>query len=121
MSDGARVEATRPLLRRPLAVGRADDPLEREAEAVADRVLRMPDPGPALAGERPTASQPQTPTGKQPAGEEPEEPYPFPSKPIGIGVAPVDEEEGDGVAQRRPAGAGACWPTSWRTCCSRPR
>jgi Domain of unknown function (DUF4157) len=32
-----------------LRVGPADDPLEREADAVADRVMRMPEPGVAVA------------------------------------------------------------------------
>ena len=32
-----------------LHVGAVDDPLEREADAVADRVMRMPEPGIALA------------------------------------------------------------------------
>lgn len=34
--------------RSPLRVGAVHDPLEREADAVADRVLRMPSPGPSL-------------------------------------------------------------------------
>lgn len=34
-------------LQRKLEVGSTDDPLEREADAVAERVMRMPDPSPA--------------------------------------------------------------------------
>jgi hypothetical protein len=109
MAAGDRVEVTRPLLRRPLTVGKADDPLEREAEAIVDRVLRMPDPAPALAGGRHTVSQSltayrQMATGKE--FEKPEEPYPFPSEPIGLGFLPRDAERGDEVAHRRLAGAG---------------
>jgi hypothetical protein len=40
--------ATTPLpgiIQRKLAVGPVDDPLEHEADRVADRVMRMPDPG----------------------------------------------------------------------------
>lgn len=40
---------TKPRLQASLKVGALDDPLEREAEAVAERVLRTPDPAPALA------------------------------------------------------------------------
>jgi hypothetical protein len=47
-----RAVVARPLpaaLQAKLEVGTADDPLEREADRVADRVMRMPDPGSALS------------------------------------------------------------------------
>jgi hypothetical protein len=47
---------TRPIQAK-LAVGRQDDPLEREADQVADTVLRMPDPTSA-GGEQPSGSEP---------------------------------------------------------------
>jgi hypothetical protein len=43
------VLAARPLVQASMREGAVDDPLEWEAEAVAERVLRMPDPAPALA------------------------------------------------------------------------
>src|SRR5215472_4048044 len=33
-----------PVMQRKLEVGRADDPLEHEADRVAEQVMRMPDP-----------------------------------------------------------------------------
>jgi hypothetical protein len=45
MSTPSFVAEQAPLLQRsPLRVGAVDDPLEREADAVADRVMRMPAP-----------------------------------------------------------------------------
>ena len=42
-----------PILQRKLEVGAVNDPLEHEADAVAERVMRMADPGPiAAAGPR---------------------------------------------------------------------
>src|SRR4051794_15349460 len=45
----ARATHASPSLRLPilpkLEIGSVDDPLEREADQVADRVMRMPDPG----------------------------------------------------------------------------
>jgi hypothetical protein len=38
-----------PRIQAKLEVGRVDDPLEREADAAADRVMRMPDRGPGLS------------------------------------------------------------------------
>lgn len=38
----------RPRVQTRLRVGAVDDPLERQADEVAERVLRMPDPGPAM-------------------------------------------------------------------------
>jgi outer membrane protein OmpA-like peptidoglycan-associated protein len=45
-----------PILQPKLEVGAVDDPLEREAEAVADAVMRMPDPAAAAAA---SAAPPQ--------------------------------------------------------------
>jgi hypothetical protein len=39
-----------------LAIGRVDDPLEREADRVADQVMRMPDPGTARGAAGPPGS-----------------------------------------------------------------
>lgn len=43
----------RPRVQASFRAGAVGDPLERQADEFADRVLRMPDPGPALAADRP--------------------------------------------------------------------
>jgi hypothetical protein len=51
-------EASRPIAIQPkLAVGAVDDPLEREADHVADQVMRMPDPDVSVATTRPQISR----------------------------------------------------------------
>jgi Domain of unknown function (DUF4157) len=41
------------ILQTKLEIGAVDDPLEREADAVADRVMRMPDPAPSISAAPP--------------------------------------------------------------------
>lgn len=50
MSTAASAPTHEPpmVVQRSLRVGAVDDPLEKQADAVADRVMRMPDPAPAL-------------------------------------------------------------------------
>jgi hypothetical protein len=59
--------APAPRLQARLAVGAVDDPLEREADAAADRVMRMVDPAlaPACAAVEETASLRARPAGAQ--------------------------------------------------------
>jgi hypothetical protein len=55
-----RVPAVRAILRAPrmqpkLTIGAVNDPAEREADRVADQVMRMPEPGPAHDAPAPPA------------------------------------------------------------------
>lgn len=50
---------TRPQMQASLKLGAVDDPLEREAEAVAEQILRMPDAGPSLVRRCPTGCSSQ--------------------------------------------------------------
>lgn len=61
------------LQRSPLRVGSVDDPMEREAEAVADRVIRMPSPSSALVQRCPGGCPDDEVLSRQPAGEHEEE------------------------------------------------
>jgi hypothetical protein len=44
-------------LQAKLKIGAVDDPLEHEADRVADHVMRMPDPAPSVASARPQISR----------------------------------------------------------------
>lgn len=50
-------QATLRRLQPKLTIGAVDDPLEREADAVADQVMRMPTPGPAMSASPPRISR----------------------------------------------------------------
>ena len=76
---GERERAAAPLpgaIQAKLAVGRVDDPLEHEADRIADRVMRMPDPGhsesrPGAGGGAPIRLQAKAATSAGTGGEAP--------------------------------------------------
>lgn len=49
-AQAGTLSAAWPRVQAALRVGAVDDPLEREADRIAECVLPMPDPAPALAG-----------------------------------------------------------------------
>ena len=80
-----------------LKIGAANDPAEREADAVADKVMRMPAPEPSAAGESPLP-----PSGN---GPDPPPAVPPPSNPgPGSGPNPIRRmcSECEGEIQRQP-------------------
>lgn len=84
---------------RLVRVSAPDDPLERAADRTAAQIMAMPDPGPSLAvgpdGDEDAVLRQADGQGD----DREEEPYPFPSEPIGIGAAPV-EDDGELMARR---------------------
>ena len=70
-----------PSVQPKLKIGAANDPAEREADAVADKVMRMPAPEPSAAGESPLP-----PSGN---GPDPPPAMPAPSRGSGSGPNPI--------------------------------
>ena len=107
LPDAGASARTRPafgnqaLLRRlqpKLTVGAVDDPLEREADRVADQVMRMPEPGPG-----PTVSASAPRVSRKCAGCDEEDKKTVRMKPAEGDVA---ARTGAGAGGRRPALAG---------------
>ena len=70
-----------PSVQAKLKIGAVDDPAEREADAVAEKVMRMPAPEPSAAGESPLP-----PSGN---GPDPPPAMPAPSRGSGSGPNPI--------------------------------
>lgn len=100
------VESSSPVvvLRSPLRVGAVDDPLETEADAVAERVLRMPDPRSGLVQQCPGGCPDEEVIRRQPMEEDEDELAQ--RQPLGyssVCVSPVAASTG-AVASRRGGG-----------------
>jgi hypothetical protein len=53
------------VLQTKLVVGAVNDPLEREADAVADAVMRMPDPALSITAATPRVNRPSAPESEE--------------------------------------------------------
>jgi hypothetical protein len=90
--------AVAPLRRSPLRVGAVDDPAEVEAEAVADRVMRIPSPAPTLIQRCPGGCPDEEAVRRRPVdGDEDEE----------LLRQPADGDEEELQLRRDPAGTGS--------------